>query len=247
MVPILLLLPCLSLGYQDCRPLNRNDDIGPFPLVCDLWISVCQKGFAQEETPSRTTLAPEDELSDPKQFAILKGQVGLNWQDFWALMYFQFSPSHFYHFCQSNLCSGSWPRLRWNWRSYCGGVVCWGKRGRRWKLQIQKNTHCSLPSCLHLPHRGNDEVRLFQPLVFQISLWQAKRWIMLQSRSSAVVQRQDQDRQWWKVILGISTEWRKYLQVWVQSNLSKVIRTQDHSTLSFQGWFECFFAGVVCA
>ena len=136
MVPILLLLPCLSLGYQDCRPLNRNDDIGPFPLVCDLWISVCQKGFAQEETPSRTTLAPEDELRDPKQFAILKGQVGLNWQDFWALMYFQFSPSHFYHFCQSNLCSGSWPRLRWNWRSYCGGVVCWGKRGRRWKLQI---------------------------------------------------------------------------------------------------------------
>ena len=44
---------------------------------------MCQKSFAQEETPSRTTLAPEDELKDPKQFAILKGQVGT---DFWAFI-----------------------------------------------------------------------------------------------------------------------------------------------------------------
>ena len=95
-----------------------------------------------------------------------------------------------------------------------------GEKRAKVKVANSKIAHCNLPSCLHLPHQGNDEVRLFQPLVFQISLWQAKRWIMLQSRSSVVVQRQDQDRQWWKVILGVSTEWRKYLQVWVQSNLS---------------------------
>ena len=47
---------------------------------------MCQKSFAQEETPFRTMLAPEDELKDPKQFAILKGQVGLNRKDFWALI-----------------------------------------------------------------------------------------------------------------------------------------------------------------
>merc|ERR1712172_322815 len=61
MVPILLLvLPSLSLGQNQCGPFTTKDKPGP---------------FYEANAPKEKELAPRKELSDPRQFVILEGTI----------------------------------------------------------------------------------------------------------------------------------------------------------------------------